>query len=167
MLRLAALFCLIAATAHGQDLRESLIGTWSGKGQVQIRPTSTAKATSCKASFAEVSGFWLGGQVSCGKGRRNDTIGLRFGNPDGRGQMIVDVLDDDGDAMVSLRGQLSEERLTLYHPELLEFSGTEYQPVLLFSVNGFNQFQMYQLGVPTRSDAQRYMMSDLLFNRAR
>lgn len=152
-------------TTHAQDLRQSLIGTWSGDGSVQIRPTSKAKATTCDARFSQVEGFWLGGSLSCKKGRGRDMVQLRFATPDTRGRMQVDLFDDDGDAIVSMAGQLTDEQLTLFHPDILEFGGTEYQPVLLFSVGGSNQLQVQQLGVPTRSDASRYTMSDILFDR--
>lgn len=166
MLRLMIACLCLPFMAEAQSLKQSLLGTWSGSGSVQIRPTSSAKATRCKAQFAEVSGFWLGGSLSCSQGKRLDLIQLRFAEPDTKGRMVVEILDDDGDALVSLKGQLSDARLTLYHPEMLEFSGTEYQPVMLFSMPGFDQFQLHQLGVPTRSNAQRYTMSDLLFDRA-
>ena len=158
-------FLIFPALAQAQNLRESLIGKWAGDGSVQIRPTSKAKSTKCNARFSQVEGFWLGGSLSCKKGRQRDLVQLRFATPDTRGRMKVDLFDDDGDMLVSLAGQLSDQQLTLYHPDILEFGGTEYQPVLMFSVGRNNQFQLQQLGVPTRSDVSHYTMSDILFDR--
>ena len=165
MLRFILPLFFVPTIALAQDLRQSLIGSWSGEGSVKIRPTSNMKPAKCTAKFKEISGYWLGGSLSCKRGRRRDLVNLRFENPNGNGQMNVDLFDDDGDILVSFDGQLTSEQLALFHPEVLEFGGIEYRPVLVFQTDGTRTFQLSQLGVPTTTDAARYTMTDIVFER--
>ena len=165
MLRFILPLMLLPMFANAQDLRQSLIGSWAGEGSVKIRPTSNTKTAKCTAKFKELNGYWLGGSLSCKRGRRRDLVNLRFDNPNGNGQMNVDLFDDDGDILLSFDGQLSSDQLALFHPEVLEFGGIEYRPVLVFQADGTRTFQLSQLGVPTKNDAVRYTMTDIVFER--
>lgn len=150
-------------SAKAQSLKKALIGNWTSVGTVQLKPTSSEKSASCQATFKETQGFWLGAALSCKTGRRLDRIELRFSDPKANGDLQMHIFDDDGDALVSLDGTLKGAAMTLYHPEVLTFGGTEYRPVMRIDAN--SGLRLSQFGVPTRSNASQYIMSDFIFEK--
>lgn len=119
---------LLPLPASAQSLRDNLIGTWSGSGTVNLKPTSRSKQAECQAHFGDVRVFWLRAAVTCKTGRKRDRIELRFSDPKPNGDLKMHIFDDDGDVLVSLDGSISGSAMTLYHPEVLSFGGTEYRP---------------------------------------
>ncbi len=147
-----------------QSINENLIGTWSGGGTVHLKPTSKSQRTSCSATFDQHSNFWLRGAVSCKKGRRTDRVELRFTQPNRAGDLQMNIVGKNGKALVTFEGSISGSEITLFHPEVLTFSGEAYRPVLRIDAQG-DGFRFSQIGVPTRSNTSQYMMSDLIFER--
>lgn len=165
MLRLLLALLLVPSGSQASDLRQSMVGQWTGSGSVQIRPTSKAKTTKCSARFGQSEGLWLNGALTCRKGRHNEEIFLQFLHPGEDGEMHVHLLDDDGDQLVSLIGRMSGNLITLLHPEVLEFSGTQYRPVLSFQMSDNKTLTLAQHGVPLAQENGRYVMSNLVFRK--
>lgn|GEM_PF-2715769 len=166
MIRLLLVVLLAWPVAvSAQSVNATLTGTWAGGGTVHLKPTSKRQRTSCNAVFDQQSGFWLRGAVSCKKGRKRDRVELRFSEPDRNGDLTMNIVDRDGDAIVSFEGSVTGSEITLYHPDVLTFSGAGYRPVLRIDAADGN-LRFSQIGVPTRSDVKQYLMSDLLFERS-
>lgn len=77
----------------------------------------------------------------------------------------MNIVDRDGDAVVTFEGSISGSEITLYHPEVLTFSGKAYRPVLRLDTTDGN-LRFSQIGVPTRSDTTQYLMSDIIFEKS-
>lgn len=157
--------CLVAWPALAQMEQTDLIGNWSGSGFVRLNPDSSARDASCDALFEADAEAWLTGSVVCETPRGSDRVLMRFSSPDDLGRLSLDIMDEDGDALVSLPGVIEDDRLTLTHPDELEFGGIAYKPILQFEKRGTDDLGLSQLGVPTRRGSDQYLMSDFLLER--
>lgn len=159
------LLLLCPGFALAGDLRDGMLGTWSGAGTIQLQPDRKGSAADCRAAFALTPGLWMSGDLQCGSGRSTDSVGLRFSEPSRTGKMIMEMVNADGKTLVIFDGALDGRVATFFHPETIEFSGMEYRPVLRFDLGEEGDLSLMQLGIPTRSGGAQYRMSDFVLRR--
>lgn len=161
------LICLLISPgwALAGDLRDGMLGSWSGAGTIQLQPDRKGSSADCRAAFSLTPGLWMWGDLQCGSGRSKDSVGLRFSEPSQSGKMIMEMVNAKGKTLVTFDGALDGTVATFFHPETIEFSGNEYRPVLRFGLGEEGALSLMQLGIPTRGGGVQYRMSDFILRR--